>query len=106
MPPEIARRVAEANDETMGRCILSLYRSAGPDALAAVWDGLPTAAMRPGLVLLPTADHYAGPIETAAEVAARAGATTTRLEDLGHWWMLEDPAAAADALVTFWASLG
>ena len=103
MPTEIARRVAEANDATMGRCILSLYRSAEPDELGEVWDGLPAAASRPGLVLVPTEDHYAGPLERADEVAARAGAATTRLDGLGHWWMLQDPGAAASALQAFWA---
>jgi hypothetical protein len=27
------------------------------------------------------------------------------LEGLGHWWMLQDPAAGAAALNAFWATL-
>lgn len=105
MPPDIARRVAEANDATMGRCILALYRSADPGSLADVWAGITRAAARPGLVLVPTEDHYAGPLQLAFDVAARAGAHPVELEGLGHWWMLQDPGAAADALNRFWASL-
>jgi hypothetical protein len=26
-----------------------------------------------------------------------------RLADVGHWWMLENPVAAADALTAHWA---
>lgn len=105
LTPDIARRVAEANDATMGRCILSLYRSADPGSLREVWDGLPRAAGRPGLILIPTEDHYAGPLTRAEEVAAHAGASTATLDGLGHWWMVQDPGAAAAALEGFWSGL-
>ena len=105
MSPDVAHDVARANDETMGRCILALYRSAGPEELRRVWDALPAATARPGLVLLPTADPYVGPIEQSIEVAERAGAGTATLEGLGHWWMLEDPTRAAEALTQFWSGL-
>lgn len=103
MPSDIGRRVAAANDETMGRCILALYRSAGPEDLAPIWDALSThASTKPGLVILPTADHYVGPLEYSEAVAERAGADVARLDGLGHWWMIEDPTQAAAALDTFW----
>lgn len=105
MPEHVARRVAAGMDATMGRCILALYRSADPEELALVWEGLPGATARPGLVLVPTEDHYVGPIENQEAVAARAGASTQRLEHLGHWWMLEDPTRAADVLCAFWNGL-
>jgi hypothetical protein len=38
-----------------------------------------------------------------AAVAADLGARTVTLE-LGHWWMFDGSKAAADALVTHWAS--
>lgn len=105
MPEDIARRVAEANDEDMARCILALYRSADPKELRAVWDGLPGASIRPGLVLVATADQYVGPLEHSIEVAERAGARTATLEGRGHWWMLEDPNTAARVLQDFWDDL-
>ena len=105
MPPEIGRQVALANDETMGRCILALYRSADPEELAKIWDALPTAATRPGLVLMPSEDHYAGPPEYSRDVAERAEARTAELDGVGHWWMLQDPDQAAEALVAFWSGL-
>jgi pimeloyl-ACP methyl ester carboxylesterase len=105
MPPAIGRRVAEGNDETMGRCILALYRSAGSESRQQLWDALPAASARPGLVLIPTEDHFAGEPRLYEEVAARAGATTTRIEGQGHWWMTSDPTASADALTAFWAGL-
>lgn len=106
MPADIGRKVAVANDETMGRCILALYRSAGPKDLAEIWEPLPeTAANVPGLVIVPTADPYVD-AEYSYEVADRAEAQTAPLEGLGHWWMLEDPDQAAEALDGFWSDLG
>lgn len=101
----IGRRVADAMDETMGRCILSLYRSADPEELQTVWDALPTAAKRPGLVIIAEDDHYAGPHGFHEEVAARAGARTVRLQGVGHWWMVTDPANGARVLTDFWSDL-
>lgn len=106
MPADIGRRVALANDEAMGRCILGLYRSAGREDLASVWEALPDAAASvPGLVIVPTADPYVD-AELSYEVADRADAQTAPLEGLGHWWMLEDPDQAADALDAFWSGIG
>ncbi len=104
MPSDIGRQVAAANDEAMGRCILALYRSAGRDDLAPIWDALPTtAATVPGLVIVPTEDHYAGPRAFYDDLAQRAGAQIAPLEGSGHWWMLEDPDRAAAALDAFWS---
>lgn len=105
MTPEVARDVAGALDEAMGRCILSLYRSAAQPAMAQVGQRLGAAAQRPGLVLIPTADAYTGGEDRARWAAGVAGAKIAVLPGLGHWWMLEDPAAGADALRRFWAAL-
>ncbi|MBV9291813.1 MAG: hypothetical protein JO222_05125, partial [Frankiales bacterium] len=35
-------------------------------------------------------------------LAAQAGANVAVLQGLGHWWMLQDPVASADALGGFW----
>jgi len=105
MTPDIARAVAEANDDTMGRCILSLYRSAAQPAMARLGDALGAASSRPGLVIIPTEDQYTGGPARARESAARAKAEVAELEGLGHWWMIQDPVAGAAALQKFWSSL-
>ncbi|MGO9342928.1 MAG: alpha/beta fold hydrolase [Acidimicrobiales bacterium] len=105
MTPDIARAVAEANDDTMGRCILSLYRSAAQPAMARLGEGLAAAAARPGLVIIPTEDGYTGGEERARWSAGQAKAQVAVLQGLGHWWMIEDPGAGAAVLRRFWSSL-
>lgn len=105
MTPDIARAVAEANDDTMGRCILSLYRSAAQPAMARLGDSLGAAAARPGLVIIPTEDEYTGGETRARWAAGQAKAEVAVLQGLGHWWMIQDPAAGAAALQEFWSSL-
>jgi len=105
MTPDIARAVTRASDETMGRCILSLYRSATQPAMARLGEGLGAAAARPGLVIIPTEDGYTGGEERARRSAGQAKATVAVLPGLGHWWMIQDPAGAAAALRRFWSSL-
>lgn len=105
MTPEVAADVAVAFGADMGRCVLALYRSAAGGAMAAWGDELPQAAARPGLVIVPTADPYTGGPGRAKWAARRAGALVAELDGLGHWWMLQDPAAGADALRRFWAGL-
>lgn len=96
--------MAGAVDETMGRCILALYRGAVPPYPADLGDRLAAGPRRPALVLNATADPYVA-ATLGAEVAARLGADVASLEGQSHWWMLEDPAPAADALAEFWRAL-
>jgi pimeloyl-ACP methyl ester carboxylesterase len=105
IPTDVATELAGALDAEMGRCILALYRSATQPAMRELGDAAAAAEHRPGLVVIATGDHYAGTPEMAAHTAARLGATTVTFDGPGHWWMLEAPDAAADALVTFWSSL-
>jgi pimeloyl-ACP methyl ester carboxylesterase len=105
MTPDIARAVADANDDTMGRSILSLYRSAAQPALARLGGALAAAAARPGLVIIPTEDPYTGGEARARWSAGQAKAEVVVLPGLGHWWMIQDPAAGAAALREFWSSL-
>jgi pimeloyl-ACP methyl ester carboxylesterase len=105
VPEADAATVAAAYDATMGGCILDLYRSAVPNPYADWGAELGRPAPAPGLMLQPTADPYDDPARSG-EVAARLGARTHRLDGLGHWWMLQDPAAAAEALRSFWRSVG
>ncbi len=105
MTSDIARAVAEATDETMGRCILSLYRSAAQPAMARLGAALGDAGRRPGLVIIPTEDGYTGGEERARWSAGEAKAQVAVLQGLGHWWMIQDPAAGAALLRRFWDSL-
>lgn len=103
IPNEVAVQLAAATDAEMGRCILALYRSAAQPALRDLAAGI-AAPGRPGLVVIATGDHYAGTPEMAAHTAAKLGAGTVTFEGPGHWWMLEAPDTAADALANFWST--
>lgn len=105
MTPGPARELAEAFDETMGRCILGLYRSWDDAAQARYRDRLPAASARPGLFVVAIGDDYTGTETQHRWTAAQAGAEVAVLPGLGHWWMLHDPEAGADALRRFWASV-
>lgn len=104
-PAEVVAHVAAALDETMGRSILSLYRSAVQPALRDLGDRAAAGPRVPGLVVIATEDHYTGTTEMAAQSAARVGAATVVFDGASHWWMLERPAAAADALTAFWSGV-
>ncbi len=105
MPTDVATRLAEATDEAMGRCILGLYRDAAQPRLAELGRDLGAAATRPGLVVVAELDHYVGTAAMARDTAERAGANVAFLEGVGHWWMLQNPAAGAAALTDFWQSV-
>jgi pimeloyl-ACP methyl ester carboxylesterase len=105
LPPDIASAIAAEQNETMTRCILSLYRSAAQPALHELGQRLLGTKQRPGLVIIATEDHYTGTPEMASLVASTLGARTFTLEGLGHWWMFEGASAAADALVEHWAAV-
>ena len=62
------------------------------------------AAAKParGMVIVAENDHYAGTPEMHAFVADSVGASVCPLAGVGHWWMVEDPAASADALIAHW----
>jgi pimeloyl-ACP methyl ester carboxylesterase len=106
MTPDVAQAVAAAADEAMGRCILALYRSAAQPAMALLGEQLGNAAARPGLVIIPTEDGYTGGERRARWAAEKAGANVAVLPRLGHWWMLQDPRAGANALREFWSRVG
>jgi pimeloyl-ACP methyl ester carboxylesterase len=104
MAADVAKKVAAGIDATMGRCILTLYRSAAQPAVARRGAGLERAAVRPGLSLLATEDHMVGTEPQRRRAAARAGARTDVLQGLGHWWMTQDPGHGAEVLTRFWNS--
>ena len=105
MSRDVAARVAAASNAEMGRCILSLYRSAAQPRMTEWGKDLPKAKARPGLVIIATEDHFTGGEVLARRSAERAGAKVAMLPGLGHWWMCQDPKAGAEALKGFFATL-
>lgn len=93
------RRAAEAcaaHAGEMGPSILALYRSADPTTLQRYGSELAGLDPRPDIhVVIATADTFTGGAEKATFSAQAWGATIHRLEGLGHWWMMQDPARAA-----------
>jgi hypothetical protein len=87
----------------MGTCILDLYRSAMPNVFHS-WgrDFGPTSA--PGLVLFPELDNFDNEA-MSAEVAQTFGARRVTLQNVGHWWALEQPRDAAGVIEEFVRSL-
>jgi pimeloyl-ACP methyl ester carboxylesterase len=102
---EVAAEIAPALNDDMGRAILALYRSAAQPVVAELGRNLGAAAQRPGLSILATEDTYVGSDELRLRAAERAGARTERLDGLGHWWMVQDPARGARVLSSFWGRL-
>lgn len=103
--PEMGRALAEAMTADMGRCILALYRAAAQPRMVELGQRVRSADPPPGLALLATEDPYVSSA-LGAEVGADLGAASATLDGLGHWWMVEAPEAAADALTDFWSALG
>lgn len=102
---DAAERVAAGQNEEMARCILGLYRSAIQPAMADLGRRLAETEQRPGLIFIPTEDHFVGTEAMYGEVATRLGAETHTLGGLSHWWMFGEGAAiGAEALVTHWGS--
>jgi pimeloyl-ACP methyl ester carboxylesterase len=106
MTEAAAQASAEAAGEEMGRCILALYRSAAQPAMTRWGEDLEAAERRPALVIIATEDPYTGGEVLARRSAQRFGADVAVLEGVGHWWMLQDPAAGAGALRAFFDTLG
>jgi len=105
MPSTIAAEIAKHFDQWMGACILSLYRSSAQPTMAQLGNRLPAAAIRPGLAIVATGDHFVGTDEQRVRSARRAGARVEFLEGCGHWWMTEGGGrAGAAALDRFWSS--
>jgi pimeloyl-ACP methyl ester carboxylesterase len=98
MTPHAAAECARAAGE-MGPSILALYRSADESVLQRAGTEVAALEQRPDLhVIVPTGDPYTGGADRAAFTAQAWDATTHRLDGLGHWWMMEDPARAAEVV--------
>lgn len=90
-------------DAVMGKSVLDLHRSALPNPYRDWGKDLKRTAA-PGLVINAVNDPQEDYL-LAGEVAHQLGATFYLMPDAGHFWMLEQPAAAATALQDFWNSL-
>ena len=102
VPPAAAPDMAVPIDATMAEAILVLYRSA--TEVGHEWGpGLDRVDV-PSLVIEASMDAFRAP-GLAAQLAGRLGGQLAVLPDEGHWWMLNDPAAAARAISAFWAGL-
>lgn len=102
VPAGLAPSIAEHFDETMGRSILAVYRSAVQPYMRELGDRLAAAPRTRSLVVHTPADPYTMP-ELAPAVVERLGSEVCTLHGCGHWWMWERPAEAAEAMVDFWA---
>ncbi|MGZ4690624.1 MAG: alpha/beta fold hydrolase [Acidimicrobiia bacterium] len=102
-PAGLATEQAEHLDELMGRCILSLYRSA--ITVGAEWeDAVAAMPSRPVLVLWGNDDPFVGP-EFGQRLAARVGGELVAFDGCGHWWPWERAQESAEALERLWASV-
>lgn len=105
MGEAVAEAIAAEQDEAMAWAAHALYRSAAQPVMADLGRDLERAALRPGLAILPTEDHFVGTVDQRLRAAKRAGARTVTLDGLGHWWMTQDPARGAQVLAEFWSTL-
>ncbi len=101
MSPAAAASCAAAFNQDMGRCILTLYRSAVQPKMATWGADLTAARSKPGLVIVATEDQYTGGEMRARHTAERANAQVTVLDGLGHWWMCQDPERGAATIRSF-----
>jgi pimeloyl-ACP methyl ester carboxylesterase len=104
LPAPIAESCATATDAEMGRCILGLYRGGAQPAMAEMGRRLLSSDRTPGLTIDATGDPFVAS-ELGREMADRLGNQLLTLADRGHWWMVEDPAEAADGLIAFWGTI-
>ena len=102
VPADRAAALAGWVDPVMAQSILALYRSAVD--VGREWAPDFTDVPKPGLVIIPSDDPFLS-ADGAATSARRAGASVKKLEGIGHWWMLQDPARGARVLESFWSSL-
>jgi pimeloyl-ACP methyl ester carboxylesterase len=99
-----ALTLAKWSDETMGTCILDLYRSATPNVHHS-WGAQFAPTSAPGLILFAELDSF-GNEAMSHEVAQTLGAREATLDGVGHWWALEDPRQAAAVIKEFIDSVG
>lgn len=101
VPGEQATVFANALDAEMSDSILKLYRSATD--IPGDW-GPGSKPSDPGMVIGADSDPLVS-ASSSERAAAKAGAQVSILAGAGHWWPLDSPEPAAEALQKFWASV-
>lgn len=105
MGTTVASQVKKGITTEMARCILALYRDAKQPAMSRLGERFFVAQPRNGLVIMAENDHFAGSKESMEEVAGIVHADTAFISGVGHWWMCEKPAVAAQVLIDHWESI-
>ena len=103
LPADLATELAAGLNDEMGRCILRLYRTGAQPAVGELGARLAAMDLPPGLVIDPALDPYVSS-DLSNDIAAQLGAEVLRLEDRGHWWMVDDVGDIADSLIAFWST--
>ena len=102
MTDAIAREVKLSVNEDMGSCVLRLYRDAAQPAMSRLGERLIVHRPPHGLVFIADQDHFAGTVSMMEEMAEVLDADVARLAQCDHWWMIQNPDAAAEHLVCHW----
>ena len=102
LPVEHAREAVSHIDQTMGDCILRLYRSALE--VGKQWQPDLAKVRTPGLAFWGSGDT-ACPVAFADELALDTKAGRVLKLDAGHWTIVERSAEIAQALENHWASV-
>jgi len=99
MPEAVAKEIANRIDERMKAAILPLYRSA--TNVGKEWGPALDGVKKPGVVICGEKDQYMS-TDFHRRLATRTGAELVTLPG-GHWWPVELPKEAAEALDRHWA---
>ena len=99
LPGKAAEEAVSHIDQTMGRCVLELYRSALE--VGKEWQPDLQKVRTPGLVFWGKEDE-ACPLSFADELASDAHSEQVLRLDAGHWTIVERSAEVAKALEQHW----
>lgn len=103
MTDAIAREVKLSINDDMGACVLGLYRDAAQPAMSRLGERVIVNRPPNGLVVIAEEDHFAGTVPMMEEMAEVLDADVAQLAQCGHWWMIQNPDAAAEHLVRHWS---
>lgn len=103
VPEAHSHTMAADLDATMGAAILALYRSAVD--IGNEWGPGIDDIRGHGLVIASLQDPFRN-ADRSRRLADRTGADIVELPEAGHFWMLEQPARAAEILTEHWRRTG
>ena len=105
MTGQVAEQIAAGLDAQMSSAVLRLLRAARQPVMSDAGKHLEQARATPGLALIAGADEGNGSTAMHRWAAEQAGAHVAYLDGVEHWWPVQAPEAAAEALQAFWARL-